>query len=120
MRQTNIYDFIEDKDWIDKIYLVYKTFHKGEWHEYSPKFLNGDDAKEWRMTKGEQLCDQFGRKLKLFTARPADHKSSFYVTYKIGDNEDTKLVPGEDFHDACDNLLLFMDVDSISLGFKNK
>ena len=120
MRQTTIMDFIEEKDWIDKIYLVYKTFHNGEWTEYSPKFLNGEDAKEWRMTKGEQLCDRFGRQLKLFTARPADNKESFYIHYKVDGEDYTKLVPGEDFHDACDNLQLFMNVDEIGLGFKNK
>jgi len=120
MRQTNIYDFLEDKDWIDKTYIVYKTFHRGEWTEYSPKFLTLEDAMEWRVTKGEQLCDVFGRKLKKFTCRPSDHKESYYITYIVGNEEKTKLVPGEDFHDACDNLLLFMDVDSIALGFKNK
>lgn len=121
MRQTNIYDFIEDKDWIDKTYIVYKAFHKGGWTEYSPKFLKEDEAIEWRVTKGEQLCDRFGRKLKKFTCRPADHNESFYVEYKVGDEFRTKLVPGEDFHDAVDNLNLFMpEVESTGLGFKNK
>jgi hypothetical protein len=72
------------------------------------------------MTKGEQLCDRFGRTLKLFTARPADNPESFYIHYKVDGEDYTKLVPGEDFHDACDNLLLFMNVDEIGLGFKNK
>lgn len=121
MRQTNIYDFIEDKDWIDKTYIVYKTFHKGEWSEYSPKFLTEDKALEWRVTKGEQLCDSFGRKIKKFTCRPSDNELSFYISYRIGEVWNIKRVPGEDFHDACDNLLLFVkDIDEIGLGFKNK
>lgn len=119
MRQTNIYDFLSDKDWIDKTYIVWKAFHKGEWSEYSPKFLKEEDAKEWRMTHGEKLCDTFGRKLKKFTCRPSDQKESFYITYTIGDAEYRKLVPGEDFHDACQHLLLFNDgIDSITYNKK--
>ena len=121
MRQTNIYDFIEDKDWIDQVYYVWKTFHKGEWTEYSPKFLTYYKATQWRLTKGEQLCDRFGRELKRFSCRPADHSESFYITYTTKGEERTKLVPGADFHDAYDNLLLFVDdIDEIGLGFKNK
>jgi len=120
MRQTNIYDYLEDKDWIDMPYLVWKAFSNGEWTEYSPKFLTEEDAKEWRFSKGEQLCDRFGRKLKKFTVIPSDHHESYYITYRVGDVYQTKLVPGEDFHDACDNLLLFMkNIDEIGLGFKN-
>ena len=120
-RQTNIYDFIEDKDWIDRVYYVWKCYHKNDWTEYSPKYLTKEDAKEWRMTLGEQLCDRFGRKLKLFTKRPSDHPQSYYVDYMVGDEAHKKLVPGEDFFDACDNLRLFMpEVTEIGLGFKNK
>jgi len=118
MRQTNIYDFLEDKDWIDKTYMVWKAFHKGEWTEYSPKFLDYDEATEWRLTKGEELYHKFGRELKRFTCRPSDHKESFYITYVVGEEEKMKLVPGEDFHDACDNLMLFMNVDSVHLGWR--
>lgn len=119
-RQTTIYDFIEEKDWIDKIYYVFKTYHNCEWSEYSPKFLTKEDAKEWRMGKGEQLSRKFGRVLKLFTCRPADHNEAFYIEYQLPNSEPvTKLVPGEDFFDACDNLQLFMpEVINISLGFK--
>ena len=121
MRQTNIYDFIDEKDWIDHIYYVWKVYHRGEWTEYSPKFLQKDDAIEWRLTNGEVLFQKFGREMKIFTCRPSDHNESYYVVYRVGDEEVTKLVPGEDFNDACDNLLLFMPkVDSLGLGFKNK
>ena len=121
MRQTNIYDFIEDKDWIDQVYYVWKAKHKWEWTEYSPKFLKYEDATEWRVTKGEVLCDNFNRELKRFTCRPSDHTESFYVQYKIGEELKVKLVPGEDFHDAVDNLNLFMpEVESTGLGFKKK
>ncbi len=121
MRQTNIYDFISDenKDWIDKIYYVWKASSKGEWTEYSPKFLTYEEATEWRLTRGELLCDKFGRELKRFTCRPADHSQTFFVTYTKNGEEKTKVVPGEDFNDACDNLMLFMDVDSVALGFKD-
>ena len=119
MRQTNIYDFIEEKDWIDETYIVYKACSNGEWSEYSPKFLTEEDALEWRVTKGEQLCDRFARKLKKFTCRPSDNTERFYIAYKIGDEWDIKLVPGLDFHDACDNLLLFVKkVNEVGLGFK--
>ena len=118
MRQTNIYDFIEEKDWIDDTYIVWKAFHRGEWTEYSPKFLTDDDAKEWRMSKGEYLCDSFGRKLKKFTCRPSDNNSYFYFRYKVGDFEETKCVPGDDFDDAYDNLVLFINPDDVGLGFK--
>ena len=121
MRQTNIYDFIEDKDWIDQTYIVYKAFNKGEWSEYSPKFLTLEAAMEWRTTKGEQLCDTFGRKLKKFTCRPSDQTESFYLTYRIGTEWTFKVVPGEDFHDAVDNTLLFeKGVKEIGLVYKNR
>jgi hypothetical protein len=120
MRQTNIYDFLDEKDWIDQTYIVYKTFHKGEWSEYSPKFLTNEEALVWRVTKGEQLCDTFGRKLKKFNAKPSDNQYSFYVAYRVGEDWKTKLVPGEDFYDSCANLELFMNVDDIMGGFKNK
>ena len=121
MRQTNIYDFIDDKDWIDETYIVYKAFSNGEWSEYSPKFLTDSEAIEWRVTKGEQLCDSFGRKLRQFRCKPSDNHLSFPLLYRVGEDWNIKVVPGEDFHDACDNLLLFMtDIDEISLGFKNK
>ena len=121
MRQTNIYDFINDdsKDWIDKEYIVWKAFSKGEWTEYSPKFLTYEDATEWRVTKGEQLCDMMGRKLKRFTCRPADNESKFTIHYIDNGEEKTKLVPGYDFQDACDNLILFLGIDEDALGFKN-
>jgi hypothetical protein len=113
MRQTNIYDFLEDKDWIDQVYFVYKAKQKREWTEYSPKFLTQEDAKEWRLTKGEYLVDRFDRQLKMFTARPSDHTETWTLVWEEELEPGmirlvSKRVPGENFDDAVDNVRLFV------------
>ena len=118
-RQINLYDFLEEKDWIDKYYFVWKCYHNGNWTEYSPKHLTKEEAKEWMMEFGEQLVYKFGRTLKLFNVRPTDHKETFYVEFEDEDgNVETKVVPGEDFYDACDNLRLFNpEIYKINVGY---
>lgn len=97
----------EQTNWIDRVYRVYKTFHDGEWTEYSPKFLHLCDAHHWRQTKGEQLCDRFGRKLKLFNCRPADNPTSWPLEWEQNGAVVLKRVPGEDFEDAISHVELF-------------
>ena len=108
----NIYDYIEQRDWVDKFYHVWKVKHKREWTDYSPKFLSRSEAKEWRMTKGEELFDKFGREMKLFTCRPSDLEGRFELGWWEIRNDDewdyfTKVVPGEDYGDAMEILALF-------------
>lgn len=108
-RQSNIFDFLETKDWIDSYYHVWKVKHKGEWSEYSPKFLTKEEAKEWRMTKGENLHQRFGREMKLFTCRPSEHNQSWRFLWSVEgtDRMIVKRVPGADFDDAKANIELF-------------
>ena len=117
MRQINIFDFLDDKDWIDKTYIVWKALHKGEWTEYSPKFLDYNKATEWRLTKGEDLFQKFGRELKRFTCRPSDNKDAFTIYYFENDEKKKKLVPGCDLGDAYANLILFTDIDPDSISY---
>ena len=119
-KQISILDFLDDKDWIDKYYFVWMTYHRGEWTEYSPKFLDKEAAKSWHMDKGEDLVYRFGRKLKLFQIKPTDYNEVFYVQYELNGDPVVKAIPGEDLHDAIDNLILFEpNAKNISLGFKN-
>ena len=109
MRQTNIYDFLEDKDWIDQAYYVYTC----EDTEYSPKFLTICDAEKWMSSNGDYLASRFDRKLRLEEKRPSDYKETWTFVWeeRASDGIDilmSKRVPGEDFDDAKANIELFV------------
>ena len=109
MRQTNIYDFLEDKDWIDQIYYVYTC----EDTEYSPKFKCETSAKAWMESNGDYLASRFDRTLRLEQKRPSDSPCTWQFVWEIEVAPgiirlESKRVPGYDFDDAYDNIKLFV------------